>query len=37
MVEAELVAAQATRDQLTSEIERLRVDKQWLRARKPTR
>jgi hypothetical protein len=37
MVEAELVAAQATRDQFASETERLRVDKQRLRARKPTR
>jgi chromosome segregation ATPase len=33
MVEAELVAARATRDQLAAEFERLRVDNQRLRAR----
>ena len=33
MVEAELVAARATRDQLTAEFERLRVDNQRLRSR----
>ena len=32
-VEAELVAARATRDQLAGEVERLRVDNQRLRAR----
>jgi hypothetical protein len=33
MVEAELVAARATRDQLAAQVERLRVDNQRLRAR----
>jgi chromosome segregation ATPase len=33
MVEAELVAARATRDQLAGETERLRVDNQRLQAR----